>query len=92
MLESALFPAYPAPQNRVDGDEKGRVDESMSVDAARGSTGGADEQSMTVPNVGRGSTGGVDEQSTGGQNAARGNAGRVDEQSMMVPNVGLFFA
>ena len=49
MLESVLLPAYPAPQNGVDGNEKGRVDESMNVrNAARGSTGGVDEQSMIV--------------------------------------------
>ena len=80
-----LFPAYSAPQNGVDGDEKGRVNESMNApNAARGNTGRVDEHLMTVPNVGRGSTGGVDEQSTGGQNAARGSMGEVDEQSMMV--------
>ena len=56
MLESVLLPAYPAPQNGVDGNEKGRVDESMNVrNAARGSTGGVDEQSMMVPNAARGS-------------------------------------
>ena len=37
--------------------------------AARGSTGGVDEQSMAVQNVARGSTGGVDEQSMSRPNA-----------------------
>ena len=37
----------PASENGVDGKEQGRVDESMSVpNAARGSTGAVDEQSM----------------------------------------------
>ena len=81
-----LFPAYSAPKTGVDGDEKGRVDESMNVpNAAKGSRGGVDEQT-TAPNVRRGSTGGVDEQSTNVPNAARGSTGGVDEQSMGVPN------
>ena len=54
--------------------------------AARGSTGGVDEQSMAVPNAARASTGGVDEQSMAVPNAARGSTGGVDEQSIAVPS------
>ena len=52
--------------------------------AARGSTGAVDEQSMPSQNAARGSTGGVDEQSMVVSNAARCSTGGFDEQSTVV--------